>query len=51
MRVIILLIVACAARAETGSLTIHMILHAVGQERYEIAPFEGGLKLAVMDVE
>ncbi len=37
---------AAAVRAETGSLTIHMILHAVGEERYEIVPFEGGLKLA-----
>ncbi len=36
---------ASVAYAETGSLTIHMILHAVGEERYEIAPFEGGLKL------
>ena len=36
---------ASMAGAETGSLTIHMILHAVGEERYEIAPFEGGLKL------
>jgi imidazolonepropionase-like amidohydrolase len=39
------MIAAAAVRAETGSLTIHMILHAVGEERYEIAPFEGGLRL------
>ncbi|MGA3185761.1 MAG: amidohydrolase family protein, partial [Bryobacteraceae bacterium] len=39
------MLVASGARAETGSLTIHMILHAVGEERYEVAPFEGGLKL------
>jgi imidazolonepropionase-like amidohydrolase len=36
---------ASIATAETGDLTIHMILHAVGQERYEIAPIDGGLKL------
>jgi len=38
--------ISSAAYAETGSLTIHMILHAVGEERYEIAAFEGGLKLS-----
>ena len=46
MRFILLLIAAAAVRAETGSLTIHMILHAVGEERYEIAPSDDGLKLA-----
>ena len=46
MRFIVLLIVAASAYAETGSLTIHMILHAVGEERYEVAPFEGGLRLS-----
>lgn len=45
MRFFVVLILAAAAHAETGSLTIHMILHAVGEERYEIAAFEGGLKL------
>jgi imidazolonepropionase-like amidohydrolase len=46
MRFVVLLFVASIASAETGSLTIHMILHAVGEERYEVAPFEGGLKLS-----
>src|SRR5580658_2452236 len=46
MRFFVLLMAAAAARAETGSLTIHMILHAVGEERYDIAPFEDGLKLS-----
>ena len=45
MRFCVLLMMASMAGAETGSLTIHMILHAVGEERYEVAPFEGGLKL------
>jgi imidazolonepropionase-like amidohydrolase len=49
MRILALLIAAVsissAAHAETGSLTIHMILHAVGEERYEVAPVDGGLKL------
>src|SRR5579863_904261 len=45
MRFYVAFLMASAAYAETGSLTIHMILHAVGEERYEIAPFEGGLKL------
>src|SRR5437773_12522990 len=31
--------------AETGSLTIHMILHAIGEERYEIVAADGGLGL------
>lgn len=35
-----------AAYAETGSLTIHMINHAVGEERYEVATSGGGLKLS-----
>ncbi len=38
--------ISLAAHAETGSFTIHMILHAVGEERYEVAPVEGGLKLS-----
>jgi imidazolonepropionase-like amidohydrolase len=31
--------------AESGTLTIHMILHAIGQERYEITPADGALTL------
>jgi hypothetical protein len=46
MRVCVLLLMASIASAETGDLTIHMILHAVGQERYEITPVEGGLNLS-----
>src|ERR1700676_1398960 len=38
--------ISAAAHAETGSFTIHMILHAVGEERYEVAPVDGGLKLS-----
>src|ERR1700722_5736388 len=30
---------------ETGNLTIHMILHAIGEEHYEITPSDGGLTL------
>jgi imidazolonepropionase-like amidohydrolase len=45
MRFCVFLLMASLAAAETGSLTIHSILHAVGEERYEIAPSEGGLKL------
>jgi imidazolonepropionase-like amidohydrolase len=46
MRFAALLIAAsCAANAETGNLTIYSILHAVGEERYQIEPSDGGLKL------
>ena len=31
--------------AESGTLTIHMILHAIGEERYTIASVDGGLTL------
>ncbi len=31
--------------AQSGNLTIHMILHAIGQESYEIAPSDGALTL------
>ena len=34
-----------AVHAETGTFTIHMILHAIGEERYEIAQDSGGLAL------
>jgi len=36
---------AISLHAESGSFTIHMILHAIGDERYEIAAGEGGLTL------
>ena len=46
---ILLFAAASVLRAETGTLTIYMILHAIGEERYEIAPSNptpgGGLKL------
>ena len=31
--------------AETGTFTIHMILHVIGEERYEIVPNDSGLTL------
>jgi imidazolonepropionase-like amidohydrolase len=46
MRFLVLLMAAAAVRAETGNLTIHMILHVVGEERYEVAAADGGLKLS-----
>jgi imidazolonepropionase-like amidohydrolase len=46
MRTLLLLIAAALSlRAESGRLTIHMILHAIGEERYEIAPANGTLTL------
>lgn len=37
--------IALTAQGETGSLTIHMILHSVGEERYEVSADDSGLKL------
>ena len=43
---ILLFAAASLLHAEAGALTIHMILHAIGEEHYEIAPdAAGGLKL------
>src|SRR5262249_36624145 len=42
---LLLMVLAAGLRAETGALTIHMILHAIGEERYQIEPSEGGLTL------
>jgi imidazolonepropionase-like amidohydrolase len=39
------LLAALSLHAQSGTLTIHMILHAIGQERYDLAPAEGGLVL------
>jgi len=39
-------LMALSANADTGSFKIHMILHAVGEERYEVSASEGGLKLS-----
>ena len=38
MRMFLVLLGALSLRGETGVLTIHMILHAIGEERYEIVP-------------
>src|ERR1700675_1872395 len=43
---ILLFSISLPAAAQTGSLTIYSILHAVGEERYELAPSDGGLKLS-----
>lgn len=39
------LAIAPLLHAETGAFTIHMILHAIGEERYEIVPNDSGLRL------
>ena len=38
--------ISLSAGAQTGTLTIYSILHAVGEERYQIEPSENGLKLS-----
>jgi hypothetical protein len=43
--VAIFIAMALSLRAETGSFTIHRMLHALGEERYDIAPSAGGLTL------
>src|SRR5277367_3394642 len=46
MRMFLLLLgAALSSGAQTGTLTIHMILHAVGEERYEITSADGQLTL------
>src|SRR6185369_17162130 len=46
MRFCLVLITAVMAlRAQSGTFTVHMILHAIGEERYETAAVEGGLTL------
>jgi imidazolonepropionase-like amidohydrolase len=42
---LLLIAAALSLRAQTGSFTIHMILHAIGEERYQITPSDGGLTL------
>jgi len=42
---LLLCAIAMSLHAETGSLTIHMILHAIGEEHYEIVPADNGLTL------
>jgi imidazolonepropionase-like amidohydrolase len=46
MRFALFFLSAALLPAQTGSYKIHMILHAIGEERYEIAPAEGGLALS-----
>lgn len=46
MRILLLLVAALSSlRAQTGTLTIHMILHAIGEEHYEITNTDGDLTL------
>src|SRR5262249_32485941 len=40
-----ILLLATSLRAETGNLVIHMMLHAIGEERYEIASSPDGLMI------
>jgi imidazolonepropionase-like amidohydrolase len=40
-----LMAIAARAQAETGTLVIHMLLHAIGEERYEIASSADGLSI------
>ena len=44
-RLLYLLFAAPLLCAETGTLNIHMILHAIGEEHYEITPSDGALTL------
>jgi imidazolonepropionase-like amidohydrolase len=41
----LVLLGALSLHGETGVLTIHMILHAIGEEHYEIVPADGQLTL------
>jgi imidazolonepropionase-like amidohydrolase len=45
MKLVCCLLAAATLHAQPGTLTIHMILHAIGQERYEITPSDGGQTL------
>jgi imidazolonepropionase-like amidohydrolase len=40
-----LLALALSLRADTGSFTIHLILHAIGEEKYDVAASDSGLTL------
>ena len=44
-RLLYFLLAAPLLCAETGTLNIHMILHAIGEEHYEITPSDGALTL------
>jgi len=41
----LLIAMVVSLHAESGNFTIHMILHAIGEERYEIAAGDSGLTL------
>jgi imidazolonepropionase-like amidohydrolase len=45
IRAILLLFISAAVYAENGKFTIHMILHAIGEERYAIEQNDQGLTL------
>src|SRR5437016_12971047 len=45
MRLALLLAAAVSLRAESGQFTIHLILHAIGEERYEITEVDGAPRL------
>jgi imidazolonepropionase-like amidohydrolase len=45
-RTLLLFAIAACLRAESGTFTIHMILHAIGEERWEITPSDGGLAIS-----
>jgi imidazolonepropionase-like amidohydrolase len=40
-----LLAFVLSLHSQTGSFTIHMILHAIGEEKYEVTPSDSGLTL------
>ena len=40
-----LLLIGTSLRAETGSFDIHLLLHAIGEERYEIVPSGDGFAI------
>jgi imidazolonepropionase-like amidohydrolase len=43
-----LLAFVLSLHAQTGSLTIHMMLHAIGEEKYEITASDSGLTLSTI---
>src|ERR1700683_1458044 len=38
-RALLLIVAAAFARAESGTFTIHMILHAIGEEKWDLTNF------------
>ena len=47
----LLLTMACGMSAETGTFVIHSILHAIGEERYEISVSQGGMVLEAVNTQ